>query len=206
MPDNQRDDTGILRWLIARETRFHRDYIGKVLRNDDVQNKGRVLVEIPELSWDGEDRGTWCLPRQLHALSVPAVNEWVEVHFVAGELSRAVYTGIPAEIQEQIPASYDGNPETHVIFEDPNNSMRVVYDGTNLTVETDSGNIELNGNAESLVLFSALSSVLSSFKTALDAHVHTGVTTGPGSSGPPPGPIGSLDISSAEAAKVKSAP
>lgn len=146
MPGNQRDDTGILRFLINRETRYLRNYIGIVLRNDDELRKGRVLVGIPELLWTSEDTAVWCFPRQVHALTVPARNEQVEVHFVAGDPGRAVYDGIASELQNQTPSAYDGEPTTHVLYEDPDTAMRLVFNASSseLLIENDKGSLVAN--------------------------------------------------------------
>ncbi len=63
-------------------------------------------------------------------------------------------------------------------------------------------NIELAGNTKNLVTHAELDSAIQSFITALNAHVHSGVLTGGGSSAIPVGPM-SLDISGAEATRLE---
>ncbi len=63
-------------------------------------------------------------------------------------------------------------------------------------------NIELAGNTKNLVTHAELDTALQNFITALNSHVHSGVTTGGGSSAIPVTPL-SLDISTAEAARLE---
>jgi phage gp45-like len=67
---------------------------------------------------------------------------------------------------------------------------------------TTDGKIDLNGSSKTLVTHAELDTALQNLVTAFNAHVHTGVTTGPGSSGPPGTPA-TLDISAAEAASLR---
>ncbi len=84
-------------------------------------------------------------------------------------------------------------------------------DRTNKKVKVSVGNIDLEitnaqvniaGSTKSLVTHAELDSALQGLITALNNHLHTGVTTGAGSSGPPAAPM-SLDISASEAQKAK---
>lgn len=65
----------------------------------------------------------------------------------------------------------------------------------------DDGNVELNGGGKRLVTHAELDTALQTFMLALNAHIHTGVTTGPGSSGPP-APM-TLDISSSKTETIR---
>lgn len=62
--------------------------------------------------------------------------------------------------------------------------------------------IELNGNSKRFVTHAELDTALQTHITALNVHTHSGVTTGPGTSGPPVNPL-SLDISAAETQTIK---
>lgn len=75
------------------------------------------------------------------------------------------------------------------------------------------GIAELNGDADNAVSFADLQAALNSFKTSIDmaiasgitGHTHSGVTTGPGVSGPGAGaatPV-AIDISAAKVNEVK---
>lgn len=71
------------------------------------------------------------------------------------------------------------------------------------TIEiTEAGVINLNGDSKSFVTHAELNTALQTFITALNLHVHSGVTTGGSSSGPPLSSM-SLDISASETEKVK---
>ncbi len=191
---SRRNELEILRDIIARETLYLRHYDGKVLSNSDPLNLGRVLVAIPMLGWNSQAQAAWARPRGLHSLSVPSVGEYVEVYFLDGDPSRAVYLGNATHLQGQIPQGYDGNVQHHVLFQDPASGFSII-------LKAESGELDIGGSSKSLVTYDALNSALQALVTYINAHVHSGVTTGPGSSGPP-GPT-SLDISAAKSASAK---
>jgi phage gp45-like len=64
------------------------------------------------------------------------------------------------------------------------------------------GNIELNGNANTAVAFAALATAFNQLKSDFNSHIHTGVTTGGGTSGTPQTPT-AADIAPAEVTEVK---
>lgn len=141
--DQTRTLRGAIEQIVREETRYLRHYWGEVLNNTDELNRGRVLVSVPELGWNSEDTGAWCFPRQMHSLSVPAVGEYIEVYFVAGDPNRPAYLGTFADFDlETVPQSYV-DPSTHILFEDPENTTLVQYNGTNL----DLGKEDLSGIA-----------------------------------------------------------
>lgn len=75
-------------------------------------------------------------------------------------------------------------------------------------VSVDGGDIKLNGESKRFVTYSELNTALQTFKTdvlaAINSHVHSGVTTGPGTSGvaTPPKTL-SIDISASETQTIK---
>jgi phage gp45-like len=64
------------------------------------------------------------------------------------------------------------------------------------------GIIELNGNTNFAVKFNELETAFNSLKNTVDTHVHSGVTTGPGTSGPLVTPS-TADITPAKSTTVK---
>ena len=81
--------------------------------------------------------------------------------------------------------------------------------GENIEIYNDSGKVEIQGNSDFAVRFSALETAYNQLKadydnlvTIFNAHVHSGVTTGPGSSGPTPTP-GSPSTGNISGAKVE---
>jgi len=93
-------------------------------------------------------------------------------------------------------------------FSASNVKRKRVGEATDLTITGDgkavinTDSIELNGNSKTFVTYAELNTALQLFVTALNLHVHSGVTTGPGSSGPPAASM-SIDISNAETTTVK---
>ena len=78
---------------------------------------------------------------------------------------------------------------------------RINADGSVEITPASGKNIELAGNTKNLVTHAELSSALATFVTALNAHVHAGVTSG-GASTAIPTPM-SLNISGAEATRLE---
>jgi len=103
----------------------------------------------------------------------------------------------------------------------PQTDLISSFDDTNLQIRTSSGSgitltpggiIELNGNADFVtaytdlkIAFDQLKTDLNNFITIFNAHIHSGVTTGPGSSGssPTPGTPSTADMSGAKVDTVK---
>jgi hypothetical protein len=64
------------------------------------------------------------------------------------------------------------------------------------------GNIDLNGDGKTLVTHAELDTALQGLVDYINAHTHSGVSSGSSTSGPPSAP-GTLDISAAEAATLR---
>lgn len=187
---------GIIAEVVRRETRFLRHYEGEVLNNDDSQGKGRVLCAVPALGRVTQAEGLWCWPRYAgHRQSTPAVGEPVEVYFMGGRIERPVYLGGLAELKSAALSAFE-DQDSHVLFEDPGGGATLAYDAgaqelevavaAKLAVLTDL--LEIGSGSESFVLGDSLKAYLDGLKAYVDAHVHSGVTTGGGTSGPPGAP------------------
>ncbi len=187
-----RDLLGLLRGLIARETRFLRHYLGEVRDVTDPLNRGRVLVHIKELGWTEDSSGAWCWPRDRHSMDVPMVGEWVEVYFMGGDPTRPVYLGRATEIKDQGPPRDFSGPKVRVLLEDPDSGDTLKYEN---------GAYCLAGDTKNLVTHAELDSALQNLVTWINGHVHPTAASGPPSTPTPP--LASLDISSSKAQKVK---
>ena len=110
---NKRDEYQIIKKIIAEETLYMQHYQGLVLDNQDPLNKGRIKVALYDLGWS---QGIWAKPRV--KISVPAVGKWVDVYFINSDKDKPVYLPIAFENQDMLPKNYDGQPTTHVIFEE----------------------------------------------------------------------------------------
>ena len=81
-------------------------------------------------------------------------------------------------------------------------SAKIRIEAKNGTLKVDANeNIELNGKDKQFVTWAELDEALTTFTTALNSHTHTGVQTGPGSSGAPASPM-TIDISAAKTTTV----
>jgi hypothetical protein len=125
--DKDENIYGLIAGIIREETKYLRHYIGKVVLNIDAEMKGRVKCTIDELGWDNPSLAVSCYPRQMHGLSVPLINEYVEIYFMGGDPSKAVYMGIASEMINMKPSKFTFQT-SHVIFEHPQNKHGLVYD------------------------------------------------------------------------------
>lgn len=100
----------------------------------------------------------------------------------------------------KLESSSDDTNQIVISIDRSNEKVTVSVGDTNLEVTTTEVNIA--GSSKSLVTHAELDAAIQSLVSALNTHIHTGVTTGPGVSGPPGAPV-SCDISAAEASKAK---
>lgn len=155
---------------------------GQIVDIVDPEEKGRVLVVIPSLGWNSNDKGVWCRPMDVNALKTPKVDDWVIVQWVDANPDDAIYIGIDTKLTGMLPSNYE--PQVDVLYDD---------DTIIIKIDKSSGQILIDGMAEviigqgteSFVLGDTLDAYLQSLKTYIDSHAHTGVTTGGGTSGPP---------------------
>jgi hypothetical protein len=182
---------GMICEIVRQETIYLRHYQGKVLSNIDDLNIGMCQISVPELGWIESDISPWCKPRQLHRLSVPAIGEWVEVYFLAGDRNRPVYIEMCNEKKTEdnkycIPADYVGDPKLHIIFQSPESKKGIMLDDTAKMMSIDSENIEfIKGSMEPFVLGNQLNTFLTNFCTTFfNAHVHTSTAPGNPTSAP----------------------
>lgn len=94
----------------------------------------------------------------------------------------------PADVP---PAGLDATPEDVVLVVEADKSLRLtVQGGGNVILAVDTGKVFLGSETgtEAVAKGESLKSYLDSLVTKLNAHTHTGVTTGPGVSGPPSPP------------------
>lgn len=111
------DLTTMLKKIIIDSTRFHVPRLGKIVNINDSQKKGRVLVQIPSLGWDTNDKAAWCYPKDKKSFITPKVNDFVIIEFLDGNIDYPLYSGMANQMKDMIPKSYDGNPTTQIIHE-----------------------------------------------------------------------------------------
>ena len=91
----------------------------------------------------------------------------------------------PADVP---PAGLEATPEDVVLVVETDKSLRLtVQGGGNVILAVDTGKVFLGSETgtEAVAKGDSLKSYLDGLVTKLNAHTHTGVTTGPGVSGPP---------------------
>ena len=186
-----RDLLEMIQTIIKEETMFLKHYIGEIVDNKDVLNKGRVKVTLPEIGMYTPDLALWCFPRQSMQMCIPNIGQWAEVYFINGDRSKPVYIYPVAEITGNIPEGYKGLVSNQILYESPKNKDCIKYDDAEGTLEVSlkkdlnilCEEINLLDGDESFVLGDALQSFFDTFITLLNAHIHSGVVTGTGSSG-----------------------
>src|SRR5271157_4675861 len=116
---NDNDDlTGMLKYLIERETIYMKHYDGKVINNVDQYKRGRVQVSVERLGWTVDSITPWCYPRQFNAMSIPPIDSYVEVYFMEGDPSRPVYIYPSTELSGQVPSGFSGLPTDDLVYQD----------------------------------------------------------------------------------------
>lgn len=114
--------------IVAKETRYHRPYTGKVLNVTDDEKEGKILVSIPALSIETEDQAPWVSPVTFNAVITPKKDDWVVIIFIEGDKNQPRYIGIDTAIKDVIPKIFDGNPKKHVLFESNDENGTETYD------------------------------------------------------------------------------
>jgi hypothetical protein len=165
---------GLIASVVRDETKYLRHYIGKVVENTDTEQKGRIKCTIDELGWDTPALAVKCYPRQLHALTVPLVNEYVEVYFMSGDPSRGMYLAIASEMANMKPSKYTMQT-MHVIFEHPKNKQGLIYDESQKKWTFDGDKIDIkintivfNDGTEKMALGSELQTQINKLKNQVD--------------------------------------
>ncbi len=181
---------GIIREIVQTETIALRHYLGQVVNNLDPDNKGKVQVYIPELGWMTQESAPWCPPRQSHKMDIPDIGEWVEIYFMAGDISRPVYLEMANEVAGQIVAAYSGTPTTKVLYQNTKDGNKIVYDEASQQMDVTFGTLNIgDGAAEAMTLGNKLNTWISNFVTSV-FNVHTHTCAAPGSPSGVPNTLG----------------
>ena len=184
MTTNTDTFTGLVTQIVLRAMRYMVPREGEVVDVTDPVNKGRVLAIIPALGWFTPDSGLWCYPADKNAVTTPAVGDRIIIQFVGGDPLHPIYIGQSNRIDGQLPEHFEG-PDTHVVFEDPQDRINMTYDGA--VNELEIGNSDFRNSArvdDTTISSSAEDTTFWAFWDAV-----FGVITGPdiltGSSGNP---------------------
>lgn len=200
--DIRGNDYGKILDIVAEQVRFLVSYRGIVLSVDDSEKRGRVQCSVPELGWIGGPESPWCEPVYTNnGISLPEVDDVVEIRFFNGDASQPHYYGKVGEVKTQKLKNHM-KPTDRVIWEKPDGSSYILFQDDSGKLKIQSDGIEINGASDALVLYSKLNAKVQAWITALKLHTHTGVSTGGGTSGAASG-IGDLDISDSATTTIK---
>lgn len=177
--------SGIISDIVKTTTQYMRHYVGNVIDNNDPDKRGKVLVEVPELQWIG-DEAVWCFPRFLHEFKLPKVGEPVEVYFIDSDMNRPVWLGLAGELVDGIPAGHSGAHTEVYIYDNPKTRHGIRYDESTGKMIIDFTELEVVlGATEFMVLGTALETFLKThITTYFNAHVHTSAAPGAPTSAP----------------------
>lgn len=120
--------TGIINKIVNYNLKFLVPREGQVKDLKDPLKKGRVLVVIPALGWDTNDKGAWCSTVDKNLLSTVKIDDWLIIQFVDGDSTTPICIGKSTRIKDQLPKNYDGEPTTHILFESPEDKIMLKYD------------------------------------------------------------------------------
>ena len=123
-----------------------------------------------------------------------------------GDNSRPVYLYPITEIQGNLLKNYIGNTKEKILFEDvKSKSNNIKYNQTTKELTVFDGVDYAIKYLELKTAFDQLKTELNNFITVFNAHVHTGVTTGGGSSGlsSTPGVAATADMTNSKVEKVR---
>jgi hypothetical protein len=180
---NQNNDLyGMIKQIIIEETIYLRHYIGQIISVSDPLKKGRVQVQLPNLSLDTPDLAMWCWPRQGNSLVNPMIGQYAEVYFVNGDSGYPAYLYPCPEINGNTPILYTG--QNAIIFVDPIVSQNTItydpntglYDmfGELMKLDNRLGTIKMAGGNEPFVLGNRLDSWFNETLTQwASTHIHS---------------------------------
>lgn len=172
------DIYGMMKEIIHEETIYLRHYIGKIVDNNDPLGLGRIKICIEELGLYTPDLGIWANSRQGNSMSIPAINQYAEIYFLAGDRTRPVYLFPASEIINNIPKSFTGNIKEHIVFQSPDNIQE------NIKYNALTELLTIFNGTESFVLGNSFLTWLNNFVTTIfNVHTHTDPVAG--ITGPP---------------------
>jgi hypothetical protein len=118
----------MLRRIIHTETIWLRHYYAQILSTSDPAGLARVKVACFDLGFNTSDTGLWASPRDKNSLTTLKVKDWVEIYFMNGDRDKCVCLGKATEMQGMLPKNYKKKATDHVLFESPDNSVKIKYD------------------------------------------------------------------------------
>jgi hypothetical protein len=126
--DIRYSEYGMLKDLIAQETRYTRVYEGQVCNLDDPLLRGRVQLVSPALGWLTPDQAPWCDPEYVNGgIIVPELNAWVKLYFLSGDPSRPVYGQKLGHVADNKPTAYTDKTKK-IIFQDEGSGAVISLD------------------------------------------------------------------------------
>ena len=188
--------------IVAEVVRFMVPYRGIVLSVDDEEKRGRVQCAVPELGWIGGPESPWCSPVYTNnAITLPSVDDVVEIRFFNGDPSQPHYYGRVGSIKAQKLINHL-EPTDRVIWERPDGSSYILFQDDDGVLKIQADEININGTEDFLVLFKKLDDKIQAWVSSVKTHTHPGVESGGSSTAMSPG-IPDLDISDASTTTIK---
>lgn len=127
MNDKTRTNLQMIQEIVRQETIFLRHFVGVVLDNKDELNKGRIQVAIYDLGLDTKDVAPWCNARYIgNGISIPKVDDWVEVYFINGSPDRPVWLALASEVKDNLLSNFV-DEKTDVLHENRVTGDAIIY-------------------------------------------------------------------------------
>lgn len=116
--------------IVKDATKFNVPRMGIISQTTDSLGKGRILVLIPSLGWDTDEKGAWCYAKDKKAIITPQIGDYVIVEFIDGDRDLPVYSGIATQMKDMLPINYDGSEKTQILFESDDSEVLIKVDET----------------------------------------------------------------------------
>jgi hypothetical protein len=139
----------MIKTIILKETLYMRQYIAKVQKLDDEDNKGRVFLHIPALNWVDDDSGIWAYPVQRGSLTLPKKDAYVLCFFESGQANRCYYYGSANEIDDMIVPVWSGDTADYILFQDNKERLVIKYNSDDkelIIKDEDNNNIVISSS------------------------------------------------------------
>lgn len=170
--------------------------LGLVTGIQDAAQNYRFVVQIPSLGYDTDDKAVKCNVIDSKSYIAPKVDDYVIVQFIDGNRDFPVIVGTANYMKDMITKNYAVG--TDVLYS-RDDEIKITYDGDKLQIGQTSfqpaarkEDATISSSSEDSTFWTWLVTTL---VTTFNAHIHTGVTTGPGSSGPPATPLAAAPTS-----------
>lgn len=106
-------------------------YLGIVTSLTDPDGLNRVIVQVPALGWTTNDSAAKCAVIDTKGYTLPEIDDYVIVQFLAGDRNRPVILGTANNMKNMIPDAYADGKD---VLYSRNGKIKITYDGDQLEI------------------------------------------------------------------------